>query len=79
MEPWPPNSPDLNPIENLWSIMDKKLENNGRPNNKEEFIETLKEVWNNLDWKVLENLSLSMEKRINLVIEREGESINGYF
>ncbi|KAJ3442125.1 transposable element-related [Anaeramoeba flamelloides] len=24
LENWPPNSPDLNPIENLWGIMGKK-------------------------------------------------------
>ncbi len=23
--PWPPNSPDTNPIENLWGIMKKNL------------------------------------------------------
>ncbi len=54
------------------------MENNP-PSNEEEFIETLKGVWDNLDWKVLENLALSMDERIKLVIERNGESINGFF
>ncbi|KAJ6242082.1 transposable element-related [Anaeramoeba flamelloides] len=78
LDPWPPNSPDLNPIENLWSIMDKRLENR-RPDNEENFIQILKEFWDSITWELLENLILSMNKRIQLVINRDGHSINGFY
>ncbi|KAJ3431480.1 transposable element-related [Anaeramoeba flamelloides] len=78
MNPWLPNSPDLNPIENLWSIMDRRLKH-VNPKNKEEFIEELINVWESIKWETLENLTLSMDNRINLVIERDGQSINGFF
>ncbi|KAJ3444934.1 transposable element tc1 transposase [Anaeramoeba flamelloides] len=78
LNPWPPNSPDLNPIENLWSIMDNRLKDT-QPNNEEEFIAEIIKVWEGIPWKIIENLVLSMSKRINLVIERQGQSINGFF
>jgi hypothetical protein len=29
LQPWPPNSPDLNPIENFWSYLQAKLDARG--------------------------------------------------
>ena len=78
LEPWPPNFPDLNPIENLWVIMNNHLGTN-RPDTIEEFINILIGVWENISWEIMENLIKSMNKRIELVIEREGQSINGYY
>ncbi len=40
---WPANSPDLKPIENLWSIVKRKMRNK-RPKNADELKATVKET-----------------------------------
>ncbi len=41
---WSANSPDLNPIENLWCIVKRKARDT-RPNNADELKATVKETW----------------------------------
>ncbi|KAJ3437264.1 transposable element-related [Anaeramoeba flamelloides] len=78
LHPWPPNSPDLNPIENLWAIMDKRFSID-RPKNKKEFTKKLKKIWKEVTDELMEKLVSNMTKRLDLVIQREGESINGFY
>ncbi|KAI4884827.1 hypothetical protein NFI96_021003 [Prochilodus magdalenae] len=41
---WPANSPDLNPIKNLWGIVKRKMRY-ARPNNAEELKATIRATW----------------------------------
>jgi len=71
---WPSNSPDLNPIENLWSIVKKSVERR-MPKNLPELERFMVEEWNNIPNHVLINLAQSMKRRCELIIEKNGEHI----
>jgi hypothetical protein len=68
---WPPQSPDLNPIENLWSILDRSVKNR-RPNSNEELFDILHKAWNSIEVELLETLALSMPRRLQAVIDNNG-------
>lgn len=69
--PWPSQSPDLNPIENLWHMMDWHMRDR-RPQNELELYETCQEVWNILDIDYLRRLVDSMPARIEAVFAVNG-------
>ncbi|KAI6654438.1 hypothetical protein LOD99_834 [Oopsacas minuta] len=72
---WPSNSPDLNPIENLWAVLKKRLLKK-RFNSSNELKEAILEIWNTLDPEFLKPFCLSMDKRIRLCIKGGGKKIN---
>ena len=72
---WPAQSPDLNPIENLWHLLDKSLADR-KCSTKEELFKVLKDGWENLDQKLLSKLVENMPKRCQAVIKRKGLPIN---
>ena len=42
---WPPNSPDLNPIENLWSIIKQRVDADGKQySSKDALWEAIKQA-----------------------------------
>ncbi len=74
---WPPYSPDMNPLENIWGIIQDKLYNTN------EVLETSDDVWKKTlkIWKsdineYIPKLYESMNIHINEVIERDGARLD---
>ena len=72
---WPAQSPDLNPIENLWAILDQRCKDRN-PKNKTELFACLYNEWNTLPISLLTNLVDSMPNRVQQVINNKGFSID---
>jgi DDE superfamily endonuclease/Transposase len=70
---WPPQSPDLNPIEHLWQHIKSQLANYETPaKGVWEIWERVAEVWNNIEPEVCQNLIESMPRRVEAVIKAKG-------
>ncbi len=68
---WPANSPDLNPIENLWGIVKRKMRDT-RLNNADDLKATVKETWASIPPQQCHKLITSMPRRIEAVIKAKG-------
>ncbi len=65
---WPANSPDLNPMENLWGIVKRKMRDT-RPNNADDLKAAIKETWASIPPQQCHKLITSMPRRIEAVIK----------
>ena len=68
---FPPQSPDLNPIENLWDHL-KREKVKHRSTNKDNLWDVLNQSWNNIKPEVLIKLVHSMPNRVNAVLKAKG-------
>jgi transposase len=70
---WPSQSPDLNPIEHLWSIVKRKLREQETPHKGiNDLWEKIQKIWNEIDVKTCLNLIHSMPSRIEAVLKAKG-------
>lgn len=71
---WPPQSPDCNPIENVWSIIKARVRGKCFSNIKQLSL-YIRRQWLSFTREYAENLSKSMPNRCARVIEQKGEWI----
>ena len=68
---WPAQSPDLNPIENLWNDVKRDLINKN-PKNKEELWKQINESWSSIPIERCQRLINSMQRRCAAVLKNRG-------
>lgn len=76
----PPRSPDLNPIENLFNLVDKKLQENAIAENivketYDEFAERVKRTMLAFPVETIDSIIDTMPKRIRMLVEKKGERL----
>jgi len=69
---FPPYSPDLNPIENLWADLARRVEN-FQCDSMEELQDIVAEEWKETDKELLRKLARSMPERCQAVIDARGD------
>lgn len=73
-DPWPSNSPDLNPIENLWRRVKDAVES-AAPRNEQELKETIQKAWLDIPIEETVHLMDSMPRRLGECLRRKGGRI----
>ena len=74
---WLPMSPDLNPIENIWSILQKEVYKKKKVyKNTTELWDAITSAWHALPLETFRNLYDSIPGRLIKVLEEKGERIS---
>jgi transposase len=72
---WPPWSPDLNPIENLWDVLKARVYARF-PQTMEEMEQFIREEWQETEFKFISRVCRSMPRRLQLLLDNNGHKIS---
>jgi transposase len=72
---WPAWSPDLNPIENLWNDMKRRVYNR-LPQTMEQLEQFIREEWHASDLTFISRICRSMPDRLQLLLDKQGHKID---
>ena len=73
---WPSNSPDLNPIENVWKWLKDGIQKKFQPNNLDEMKVAVEAQWEEIPSEKLEALVATMPARMQAVVKSKGGSMH---
>jgi len=72
---WPPWSPDLNPIENLWNVIKARVYARF-PQSLEEMEQFIREEHAAVDLNFISHICRSMPRRLQLLLDNNGHKIS---
>ena len=70
---WPPNSPDLNLIEIVWSWMVQDIAKGGWPKTTEDLMDAVVRAWDNVSIDSFRELVRSYRQRLMAIHSRDGD------
>ena len=73
----PPESPDANPIENLWHEMKEFIRREVKPRNKDELVQGIKNFWKTVNVSKCNKYIRHLRKVLPRIIELDGDA-TGY-
>ncbi len=70
---WPPQSPDRNPIEHLWNVVERKIRiMDVQPTNLQQLRDAIMSIWTKISEECFQHLVESMPQRIKAVLKAKG-------
>ncbi len=70
---WPPQSPDLNPIEHLWDVVEQEIHiMDVQSTNLQQLCDAIMTIWTKISEECFQHLVESMPRRIKAVLKAKG-------